>query len=180
MASLNQVFLMGNLTADPEVRYISSGNAVCELRMAINRRYKTRDGQDAEEVCYVSVDVWGKQAENCGKYLRKGSGVLVSGRLKFDSWEKDGQKFSRLRVTATNVQFMNSGNREQSGGGNYQQKAGGYSKPQQPQQSYGGQTAQGTGENQQPQQQQTPAPQPQYNNDVDFVNDTGDDDSLPF
>ncbi|MDA3798041.1 MAG: single-stranded DNA-binding protein [Kiritimatiellae bacterium] len=170
MASLNQVFLLGNLTADPEVRYISSGNAVCELRMAVNRRYKTRDGQDAEEVCYVSVDVWGKQAENCGKYLNKGSGVLVSGRLKFDSWEKDGQKFSRLKVTATNVQFMSRGNHEQSGGGNHQQNAGGYSQPQQTQQSYGGQSA----------QQQAPAPQPQYNNDVDFVNDTGDDDSLPF
>ncbi len=106
MADLNRVFLMGNLTADPEVRYAPSGDAVGDLRMAINRRYKGRDGQDHDEVCYVSVVVWGRQAETCGQYLQKGSQVMVEGSLKYDQWEKDGQKHSRLLVRANRVQFL--------------------------------------------------------------------------
>jgi single-strand DNA-binding protein len=185
MASLNQVILLGNLTADPEVKYLSSGSAVAELRLAVNRKYKTRDGQDAEEVCYVSVDVWGRQAETCGQYLRKGSSALVNGRLKFDSWEKDGQKFSRLRVTATSVQFMSSPNRDSSGGGYQQQQqaGGGYSQQKKPQQPYGGQqqAQQGYGQQApQPAKQPVAPPAPTQQNNVDFVNDIGDDDSLPF
>jgi single-strand DNA-binding protein len=182
MAGINQVILLGNLTADPEVKYLSGGNAVAELRLAVNRKYKTRDGQNAEDVCFVSIDVWGRQAETCGQYLRKGSSVLVNGRLKFDSWEKDGQKFSRLRVTATSVQFMGSPNRDSSGQNNQnqQQTGGGYSQPQNSQQSYGGgQPAQGSGQQNSETQQQNVPPNSQPNND-DFVNDTGDDDSLPF
>ncbi len=106
MADLNRVFLMGNLTADPEVRYAPSGDAVGDLRMAISRKFKGRDGQDREEVCYVSIVVWGRQAETCGQYLQKGSQVMVEGSLKFDQWEKDGQKHSRLLVRANRVQFM--------------------------------------------------------------------------
>lgn len=106
MADLNRVFLMGNLTADPEVRYAPSGDAVGDLRMAINRRYKGRDGEDHEETCFVSVVVWGRQAETCGQYLSKGSQVMVEGGLKYDQWEKDGQKHSRLLVRANRVQFM--------------------------------------------------------------------------
>ncbi len=106
MADLNRVFLMGNLTADPEVRYAPSGDAVGDLRMAINRRYKGRDGQDHEETCFVSVVVWGRQAETCGQYLQKGSQVMVEGSLKYDQWEKDGQKHSRLVVRANRVQFI--------------------------------------------------------------------------
>ena len=181
MAGINQVILLGNLTADPEVKYLTGGNAVAELRLAVNRKYKTRDGQDAEDVCFVSIDVWGRQAETCGQYLRKGSSILVNGRLKFDSWEKDGQKFSRLRVTAANVQFMGSPNRDSSGQSYQpQQKAGGeYSQPQKPQQKAGGQPAQGYGQQAPKPQQQNVPPAPQPNN-VDFVNDIGDDDSLPF
>jgi single-strand DNA-binding protein len=115
MADLNRVFLMGNLTADPEVRYAPSGDAVGDLRMAINRRYKGRDGQDHDEVCYVSVVVWGRQAETCGQYLQKGSQVMVEGSLKYDQWEKDGQKHSRLLVRANRVQFL--GGRPQGQGG---------------------------------------------------------------
>lgn len=106
MASLNQVFLMGNLTRDPEIRYTPSGKAVGDLRMAINRRYKTSDGEDRDETCYVGIVVWGRQAETCGEYLRKGSPLLVEGRLQYNEWEKDGQKFNRLRVVAARVQFM--------------------------------------------------------------------------
>ena len=108
MASLNRVFLMGNLTRDPEVRYAPSGDAVGDLQMAVNRKYKSRDGQDREETCFVGVVVWGRQAETCAEYLRKGSPLLVEGRLQYDQWEKEGQKFSRLRVRASRVQFMGS------------------------------------------------------------------------
>ncbi len=77
MADLNQVFLLGNLTRDPEVRYAPSGDAVADMHMAVSRRYRSRDGQDREETCFVSVVVWGRQAEPCGRYLHKGSLVLV-------------------------------------------------------------------------------------------------------
>ena len=106
MASLNKVFLIGNLTKDPEIRYISTGKAVGDLRMAVNRRFKTTDGQERDETCFVAVTVWGRQAETCGEYLRKGSQIMVEGRLQYDEWEKDGKKNSRLRVVAERVQFM--------------------------------------------------------------------------
>lgn len=108
MADLNKVFLAGNLTRDPEVRHIPSGNAVADLRMAINRNYRDQQGKDRDEVVYVTVTVWGRQAETCGQYLSKGSPVLVEGRLKLDEWEKDGQKQSRLGVVAERVQFLSN------------------------------------------------------------------------
>ena len=99
---------MGNLTRDPELRYTPGGQAVCDIGIAINRKY-TANGQDKEEVCFVDIVVWAKQAESCSKYLRKGSSVLVEGRLQYDTWEdKDGKKRSRLRVTAERVQFLSS------------------------------------------------------------------------
>ncbi len=108
MASLNKVFLIGNLTRDPEVRYLPSGAAVGDLRLAVNRKYKTQQGEEREETCFVNISVWGRQAETCGQYLGKGSSVLVEGRLRFEEWEKDGQKNSRISVTAERVQFMGS------------------------------------------------------------------------
>ena len=113
MASFNKVILVGNLTKDPEVRYVPSGTAVGDLRMAVSRKYKGSDGQEHEDTCFVSVTVWGRQAETCGEYLRKGSPLLVEGRLKMDEWEKEGQKMSRLGVVAERVQFLGGG----SGGG---------------------------------------------------------------
>ncbi len=106
MASLNRVFLIGNLTRDPEVRYLSSGKAVGDLRLAVSRRYKTATGEERDETCFVSVVVWGRQAETCGQYLAKGSSLFVEGRLNYEEWEKDGQKNNRLRVVADRVQFM--------------------------------------------------------------------------
>lgn len=106
MASLNKVFLIGNLTKDPEIRYTPSGKAVGDLRMAVNRRFKTTDGQDRDETCFVAVVVWGRQAETCGEFLHKGSPVMVEGRLQYEEWEKDGKKNNRLRVVAERVQFM--------------------------------------------------------------------------
>jgi len=109
MSNFNKVILMGNLTRDPEVRYTPSGTAVTELDMAINRRFKKSDGQSGEETCYVNkITVWGRSAENCGQYLKRGSSVMVEGRLKYDQWEKDGQKHSRLGVIAQSVQFLGS------------------------------------------------------------------------
>lgn len=113
MASLNRVFLLGNLTRDPEVRYLPSGKAVAELRMAISRRFKTTTGEDKEEVCYVGVVVWGRQAETCGQYLSKGSALFVDGRLQYEEWEKDGQKNNRLRVVADRTQFVGAPRRGQ-------------------------------------------------------------------
>lgn len=106
MASLNKVFLIGNLTKDPEVRYTPAGKAVGDLRMAVNRKFKTADGQERDETCFVGIVVWGRQAETCGEYLHKGSPVMVEGRLQYEEWEKDGKKNNRLRVVAERVQFM--------------------------------------------------------------------------
>lgn len=114
MASLNRVFLLGNLTRDPEVRYLPSGKAVAELRLAVNRKFRTASGEERDETCYVGVVVWGRQAETCGQYLNKGSPALVDGRLQYDEWEKDGQKNSRLRVVADRVQFVGAPRRAES------------------------------------------------------------------
>ncbi len=108
MASLNKVFLIGNLTRDPEVRYTASGKAVADIGMAVNRRYRTASGTFEEDTCFVNITVWDKAAETCGEYLRKGSPLLVEGRLKFDQWERDGQKHSKLTVVAERTQFLGS------------------------------------------------------------------------
>jgi single-strand DNA-binding protein len=96
---------MGNLTRDPELKYTPSGKSVCSISIANNRVY-TSNGQKVSEVSYFDVEVWGAVAENCAKYLSKGSGIIVEGRLKQDRWEKDGKTQSRVRITANNVHFM--------------------------------------------------------------------------
>ncbi len=106
MASMNKVFLIGNLTKDPELRYIPSGTAVADLRLAVNRRFRNASGQDREDTCFVDVVVWDRQAQTCSEYLSKGSPLLVEGRLQMDEWEKDGQKYSKLRVVAERTQFI--------------------------------------------------------------------------
>ena len=107
MANYNRVLLMGNLTRDPELRYIPSGSAVVNLRLAVNRTYKNQSGESKEEVTFVNVVVWGKQAENCSEYLAKGRPIFVEGRLQSRQWETDdGQKRSVLEVVADRVQFL--------------------------------------------------------------------------
>ena len=103
--ALNSVNIMGNLTRDPEMRYTPAGKGVCSLSIANNRLY-TKNGERVSEVSYFDVEVWGVQAENCSKYLSKGSGVVIEGRLKQDRWEKDGKTQSRVRITANNVHFL--------------------------------------------------------------------------
>lgn len=107
MASLNRVFLIGNLTKDPELRYTPQGTAVANLRMAVNRRWKDKNGEQKDEACFITVVTWDKQAEVCNQYLRKGSPLFVEGRLQSRSWEDNaGQKRSVIEVRAERVQFM--------------------------------------------------------------------------
>jgi len=106
MASLNRVFLVGNVTRDIEVRYTSSGTAVADIGLAVNENYKNKAGELIETTVFVDISVWGRQAETSAEYLSKGSPVLIEGRLQLDQWEKDGKKHSRLRVKADRVQFL--------------------------------------------------------------------------
>ncbi|MCX5709503.1 MAG: single-stranded DNA-binding protein [Candidatus Omnitrophica bacterium] len=109
MASFNKVLLMGNLTKDPELRYTPQGMAVVNLRMAVNRRYKSKTGELKEEVCFITAVAWNKQAETCNQYLHKGSPLFVEGRLQSRSWEDNaGQKRSVIEVRAERVQFLGS------------------------------------------------------------------------
>ena len=103
--SLNSVNIMGNLTRDPELKNIAAGKSVCTLSIANNRVY-SKNNEKVTEVSYFDVDVWGAVGENCAKYLKKGSGIIVEGRLKQDRWEKDGKTQSRVRITANSVHFM--------------------------------------------------------------------------
>jgi single-strand DNA-binding protein len=108
MASYNKVLLMGNLTRDPEVRYTPKGTALANLGLAVNRVYTTEGGEQKEEVTFIDIEVWGRQAETAGQYLAKGRPVFVEGRLKLDSWEdkESGQKRNKLKVVAERVQFL--------------------------------------------------------------------------
>jgi len=107
MASLNKVFLMGNLTRDPELRYTPAGLAVASFGIAINRAWTAKTGEQKEDVCYVEINIFGRRAEVVGEYLSKGNPIFIEGRLQFNQWEtKDGQKRSTLRVVADNFQFI--------------------------------------------------------------------------
>lgn len=113
MANLNKVYLMGNLTRDPELRYIPSGAAVTTFGMAVNRVYTTQSGEKKKETCFIRIVVWGKMAEVCGEYLSKGSPVFIEGRLQSRSWVgQDGQKRNTMEVVANNVQFLRLKGRE--------------------------------------------------------------------
>jgi single-strand DNA-binding protein len=110
MASLNKVLLIGNLTRDPELRYVPSGSAVTSFTIAVNRVYKLQTGEKKEEVSFVRIVVWARLAEVCNDYLKKGNPVFVEGRLQSRSWDgQDGQKRSTLEVIATNIQFLKGG-----------------------------------------------------------------------
>ncbi|MHC4738460.1 MAG: single-stranded DNA-binding protein [Planctomycetota bacterium] len=109
MANFNKVFLMGNLTRDPQLSYLPSETAVVEFGLAVNRRWTGKDGTKKEETCFVDCRAFGRQAENINKYLSKGRALFVEGRLSFDSWTaQDGTKRSKHRVTVENFQFLGS------------------------------------------------------------------------
>lgn len=151
MANLNKVILVGNLTRDPDARRTNSGTSLCKLGLAVNRRFRTQGGEQREETVFVDIDVWGRSADFCRDYLKRGASVFVEGRLRMDSWEDKatGQQRSKLLVVAENVQSL--GTRD---GGSQPQGDSGYSQgvQQQPQQNGGWNNA--------PQQQQAPVPPP--------------------
>lgn len=110
MASFNKAILMGNLTRDPELRSTPSGASVCNFDLAMNRVYMTQAGERREEVCYMTIVVWGKQAEHCAQYLKKGRAAHVEGHLQQRAWTTpEGQKRSKLEVVAERVQFLSDG-----------------------------------------------------------------------
>lgn len=108
MASFNKVILVGNLTRDPELRYTPKGTAVAKIGLAVNRTWRTETGETKEETTFVDVDIFGRTAENVSQYMRKGSPILIEGRLRLDSWEdkQTSQKRSKLTVVAETVQFL--------------------------------------------------------------------------
>ncbi len=118
MANFNKVILAGNLTRDPELRYTPKGMAIAKLGLAINRKWTNESGETKEEVTFVDVDAFGKQAETLGQYMRKGSPILIEGRLKLDQWDDKatGQKRSKMGVIVEGFQFLGTGNREGGGG----------------------------------------------------------------
>ena len=133
MASFNKVLLMGNLTRDPQLKYLPNNTPVCEFGMAVNRKWRDRDGNQREEVCYVDLAAFARQAETLNQYMSKGKPIFIEGRLKFDSWTgQDGQKRSKLSVVVDNFQFV--GAREGGGGGGYQRRdsGGGHDRGQAP------------------------------------------------
>lgn len=113
MRGFNKVILMGNLARDPEVRYTASKQAVASLSLAVNRQWKDAKGEKQEACDFFRVSVWGAQAENCEKFLTKGSGVLVEGRLSTRQYEKDGEKRYATEVVAQSVQFIGGKNGQQ-------------------------------------------------------------------
>lgn len=118
MANYNKVILAGNLTRDPELRYTPKGTAIAKIGLAINRTWKTETGETKEEVTFVDVDAFGRQAEVIGQYLKKGRPILIEGRLKYDTWDdkQTNAKRSKLGVVLEGFQFLDSGRTDSAGG----------------------------------------------------------------
>ncbi len=106
MGNVNKVFLMGNMTRDPELRYTPNGTAVCDFGLAVNRSYTTRDREKRDETCFVDVTVWGRRGEIVSEYFSKGRLIFIEGRLKFDTWETADGRRSKLTVVAEDFQFV--------------------------------------------------------------------------
>ncbi len=125
MGNVNKVFLMGNLTRDPELRHIPNGTAVCDLGLAINRRYKSGDGEQKEETCFVDITFWQRRGEVISEYLKKGDPIFIEGRLQLDQWETSDGRRSKLKVIGENFQFIGGsrGGDQRSGGASSSPKA---------------------------------------------------------
>lgn len=107
MSNFNKVLLMGNLTRDPQLTYLPSQTAVVDFGLAVNRRWKSKEGEDKDETCFVDCRMFGRRAEVINKYCKKGNPLFIEGRLTFDSWTaQDGTKRSKLRVTVENFEFL--------------------------------------------------------------------------
>ncbi len=117
MPNLNRVMLMGNLTRDVELKYTANNLAIGKLGLAVNRRWKSAEGEQKEEVTFIDCEAFGKTAENIAKFFSKGRPIFLDGRLKLDQWEKEGQKFSKLKVVIEGFEFIDSKSSNNSGGG---------------------------------------------------------------
>jgi single-strand DNA-binding protein len=127
VANLNKVMLIGRLTRDPETRSLKSGTSVVSFGLAVNRSYtKQESGEKVEETCFLDLEAWGRQGETIARYMKKGRQIFIEGRLKLDTWEKDGQKHSKVRVVVEGFQFIDSQGGERGGEGE-----GGSSRPAQ-------------------------------------------------
>ena len=127
MAGFNKIILIGNLTRDPQLSYLPNQTPVCEIGLAVNRKFRKQDGQQGEEVCFIDCSAFGKQAETLNQYMTKGRQILVEGRLQLDQWEtQDGQKRSKHRVNIQNFQFLDGGGQGRGGGSS--QGQGGYTQ----------------------------------------------------
>lgn len=128
----NKVIIVGNLTRDVELKYLPSGSAVAKIGLASNRKYKKQDGSNAEETCFIDASLFGRTAEVANQYLKKGSQVLIEGRLNFESWtDANGQKRSKHTITAESMQMLGRANQggDSSGGyGNSQGESSGYTQ----------------------------------------------------
>lgn len=169
MANFNKIFLMGNLTRDPELRYTPSGASVCEFGMAVNRTFTTREGEKREETLFVDVAMWGRRGEIISEYFSKGKPIFIEGRLKYDAWETADGRRSKLSVVAEDFQFISapagSPERSEKPGGQGASRRGG---------PPGGQDRPSRGGRQEPAQEQPPEKEPESEGfDVS-------DDEIPF
>lgn len=175
MSSFNKVIIMGNITRDIELRYTPKGTAVTDIGVACNRVRMGDDGNKIEEVTFIDVTLWGRQAELANQYLSKGRSIHIEGRLHMDTWtdQQTGKQRSRLKVIGENMQFVGGAG---GGGQQQQQQRPQQAAPQQQQQQYGGAPAQ------QPQQQYQAPQQPQGGSPAaPMGGDFGDDDDdIPF
>jgi single-strand DNA-binding protein len=176
MASFNKVLLMGNLTRDPQLKYLPSQTAVVEFGIACNRKFRTANGEDKEEVTFVDVTSFGKQAEVINQYFQKGKPIFIEGRLKFDSWEdkQGGGKRSKLTVVIENFQFIGGrdGGGGGGGGGGYEQQGGAHDEDAPPRR---GPPPQRGPQQNRPPQQQRPQQEPPFSEEQQFK-----DDDIPF
>jgi single-strand DNA-binding protein len=175
MANYNKVILVGNLTRDPQLRYLPSQMAVVDIGLAVNHRFKTAQGEDREEVMFIDCTAFGKQAEVINQYCQKGRPLLVEGRLKLDTWDdkQTGQKRSKHKVTIENFQLLGGRDQGPGGGGpsNYDsQDAPGEARPP----ARGGAPT-NRGPARPPAQQQGPPPEPPYGDEQQFK-----EDDIPF
>lgn len=171
MANFNKIILVGNLTRDPQLRYLPSQMAVCDFGMAVNHKFRTKNGEDREEVLFIDVAAFGKQAEIINQYCQKGRQLLVEGRLKYDTWEdkQGGGKRSKHSVVVDNFQLMGGGRDGGGGGGggSYDDADSGAAPQRRP-----AQQNRGPAQPRPPQQQQ---PEPPFNETQELR-----DDDIPF
>jgi single-strand DNA-binding protein len=178
MANFNKVILLGNLTRDPELRYLPSQMAVVDFGIAVNHKFRTAQGEDREEVMFIDCSAFGKQAEVIKQYCQKGKQLMVEGRLKLDSWDdkQTGQKRSKHKVTIENFQFV--GSREGGGGGGGNEGGGqsrSYDEQSPPQRQQNRGPARGQGQQRPPAGQAAAAPEQPFGDEQNFK-----EDDIPF